>query len=273
MNLIRNVAGTAFVVAEFRAEENLKENPLYRDSIVHVFLDNESKRAADRIFASFPPVKTNVWVRTRYLDDRLDAQLRSGFRQVVVLGAGLDTRAQRKAMQGVGYFEIDDGATLAFKEARLQENGIEPGVAFIPGDYVADDFAALLQRNGFDFSLPTHFIWEGNTMYLNASAVARVLDRIAQNLRRFSISFDYLAKEVITNETGDPKITAVVERFAAMGAPWTYGMRDVESLAANIGARVADRFTIAELHRLYWADKTPDSRMFDYYSICTLEAG
>ena len=110
-------------------------------------------------------------------------------------------------------------------------------------------------------------------MYLNASAVARVLERIAQNLRRFSISFDYLAKEVITNETGDPKITAVVERFAAMGAPWTYGMRDVESLAANIGARVADRFTIAELHRLYWADKTPDSRMFDYYSICTLEAG
>jgi hypothetical protein len=51
---------------------------------------------------------------------------------------------------------------------------------------------------------------------------ARVLERIAQNIRRFYISFDYLAPEVIGNETGDPEITAVVARFAAMGAPWTY---------------------------------------------------
>jgi methyltransferase (TIGR00027 family) len=273
MTLIQNVAGTAFVVAEFRAEENLKENPLYRDPVVGVFLDAESKRAADRIFASFPPVKTNVWVRTRYLDDRLDAQLQSGFRQVVILGAGLDTRAQRMAKPGVAYFEIDDGATLRFKRKRLLEKGIEPGVTYVAGDYVAEDFVALLSRNGFDFSLPTHFIWEGNTMYLSRPSVARVLESIAQNLPRFSISFDFLAPEVIANETGDPEITAVVERFAAMGAPWTYGMSDVESLAGGIGARVTDRFTLAELHRLYWPDKTPDSRLFDYYTLCTLGTG
>ena len=203
MAFIRNVAGTAFVVAEFRAEENLKENPLYRDPVAPVFIDEESKRAADRIFASFPPIKTNVWVRTRYFDDRLDTQLRSGFRQVVLLGAGLDTRAQRKAAPGVAFFEIDDGATLAFKQARLWEKGIAPGAAFIPGDYVVEDFTALLSRNGFDFSLATHFIWEGNTMYLSADAVARVLECIAQNLGRFSISFDYFAQEVIAKETGD----------------------------------------------------------------------
>ena len=273
MNLIRNVAGTAFVVAEFRAEENLKENPLYRDSIVHVFLDNESKRAADRIFASFPPVKTNVWVRTRYLDDRLDAQLQSGFRQVVILGAGLDTRAQRKARTGVAYFEIDDGATLRFKQERLREKGIEPGAAYIPGDYVAEDLAALLSGAGLDFSLSTHFIWEGNTMYLSAAAVTRVLSSIAQNLPRFSLSFDYMPPEVIAKATGDAEITALVERFAAMGAPWTYGLSDVENLAERIGARVADRFTLAEFHRRYWPDKTPQSQLFDYYTLSTLEAG
>ena len=258
MTLIRNVAGTAFVVAEFRAEGNLKENPLYHDPVVHVFLDEELKRAADRIFASFPPIKTNVWVRTRYLDNRLDARLQSGFRQVVILAAELDTRAQRKAKSGVAYFEIDDGATLAFKRERLHEKGIEPGVAYIPGDYVADGLVELLSRNGFDFLMPTHFIWEGNTMYLSADAVARVLEAIAQNLRRFSISFDYMAPEVIANETGNPEITAVVERFAAMGAPWTYGISDVESLGKAIGARVSDRFTLADLHRLYWPDKTPE---------------
>ncbi|MFY9656022.1 MAG: SAM-dependent methyltransferase [Methylocystis sp.] len=273
MTLISNVAGTAFVVAEFRAEENFEKNPLYRDPIVAVFLDAESKRAADRIFASFPPVKTNVVVRTRYLDDRLDAQLQSGFRQVVILGAGLDTRAQRKARPGVAFFEIDEGATLRFKQERLREKGIEPGVAYIPGDYVAEDLVALLSGAGLDFSLPTHFLWEGNTMYLNAVAVTRVLSSISQSLPRFSLSFDYMAPEVIAKETGDPEITALVARFGAMGAPWTYGMSDIERLAENIGARVADRFTLAELHRRYWPDKTPQSRLFDHYTLSTVEAG
>ncbi|HTO78479.1 MAG TPA: SAM-dependent methyltransferase, partial [Methylocystis sp.] len=96
---------------------------------------------------------------------------------------------------------------------------------------------------------------------------------VAQNLRRFSLSFDFLAPKVIANETGDPEITAVVARFAAMGAPWTYGISDVESLAKSVGARVSDSFTLAELHRRYWPDKTPGSRLFDYYTLCTLEAG
>ena len=273
MTLIQNVAGTAFVVAEFRAEENFKENPLYRDPVVRVFLDAESKRAADRIFESFPPVKINVVVRTRYLDDWLEAQLQSGFPQVVILGAGLDTRAQRKAAPGVAFFEIDDGATLRFKEERLRENGMKLGVAYIPGDYVQEDLVALLTGAGLDFSLPTHFIWEGNTMYLSAAAVSRVLSSIAQNLRRFSISFDYMPPEVIAKETGDAEITAVVERFAAMGAPWTYGMSDIEGLASSVGARVADVFSIAELFRRYWPSQTPYSRLFDHYKLCTLEAG
>jgi methyltransferase (TIGR00027 family) len=272
MSLIQNVAGTAFVAAECRAEENLQNNPLYHDPVVQLFLDEESKRAADRIFDSFPQWKSSVRVRTRYVDDWLDRQLQKGFRQVAILGAGLDTRAQRKASPGVAYFEIDNGATLAFKDARLRENGLDPGVVYISGDYVADDLTVLLRRNGFDFSVPTHFIWEGNTAYLDAAAVSHVLDRIAKNLRRFSISFDYVSQELISNDTGDPETTAVVERFAAMGAPWTYGVSDIEALAAQIGARVSDRFSIAELYRRYWPGRTPDSRIFDYYRICTLEA-
>ncbi|WP_400770681.1 class I SAM-dependent methyltransferase [Methylosinus sporium] len=273
MSLIQNVAGTAFVAAECRAEENLESHPLYRDPIVSLFLDEESKRAADRIFVSFPQWKASVRVRTRYVDDWLDRQLQKGFRQVVVLGAGLDTRAQRKASPGVAYFEIDDGSTLAFKSTRLLENGIDPGVIYIAGDYIADDLAELLRRNGFDFSLPTHFIWEGNTAYLDASAVALVLDGIAQNLQRFSVSFDYVAQALITNETGDPETAAVVARFAAMGAPWTYGVSNIGGLAERIGAKVVDRFSIAELFRRYWPGRTPDSRIFDYYWICTLEGG
>lgn len=272
MTVIRNVTGTAFVVAEFRAEENRKPHPLCRDPIVHLFLDEESRAAAERVCASFSPIKTNVWIRTRYLDDRLDRQLQLDYRQIVILGAGLDTRAARKPAPGVAYFEIDDEAILAFKKAKLEENRIDANVAFIPGDYVRDPFMNLLKKHGFDCELATYFIWEGNTMYLTAAAVGQVLTHIARNVKRFSISFDYMAEEVIAKTTGDPEITSVVERFAAMGASWTYGINDLQGLAVKTSATILETFKIADLHRIYWPNKPLDSPMYDYYSICTLQA-
>jgi methyltransferase (TIGR00027 family) len=114
---IKNVSGTAFVVAEFRAEENCEAYPLYRDSVVGLFLNEDSRHAAESVAAGFPPVKDLVKIRTRYFDDMLEKQILSGFQQVVILGAGLDTRAVRKPATGVTYFEIDDGATLKLKRA------------------------------------------------------------------------------------------------------------------------------------------------------------
>ncbi len=60
MPQVHNVEGTAFIVAEFRNDENMETFPLYSDPYVHLFLDEETKRAADRISASFPPVRNNV---------------------------------------------------------------------------------------------------------------------------------------------------------------------------------------------------------------------
>jgi O-methyltransferase involved in polyketide biosynthesis len=72
MPRIKDVSGTAFVVAEFRAEENDAARPLYRDSVVGLFLNEESRDAAGRVAASFPPVKDMVKVRTKYFDDTLE---------------------------------------------------------------------------------------------------------------------------------------------------------------------------------------------------------
>src|SRR4051794_31830041 len=105
MTQIRNVSGTAFVVAEFRAEENRAAAPLYQDDVVGLFLDADSRYAAGLVEASFPQVKDLVRIRTKYLDDVLDQHLRSGVTQVAILGAGLDTRAVRKQTRGVTYFE------------------------------------------------------------------------------------------------------------------------------------------------------------------------
>ncbi|HEY8095346.1 MAG TPA: SAM-dependent methyltransferase [Methylobacter sp.] len=272
MTVMRNVTGTAFVVAEFRDEENREAHALYHDPIVHLFLDQDSKQAADRIFASFPAIKKMVRIRTRYLDDRLDHQLQLGYCQVVILGAGLDTRAERKAAPNVAYFEIDDGKIQAFKKARLDENRVEARVRFIPGNYVTDGLVYLLERNEFDFGLPAHFIWEGNTMYLTADAVGRVLTDITRHLKQCSISFDYMAEEVIAKTTGDHEITNVVERFSAMGAPWIYGVNDLEKLASACGMAIMESLKMADLHGAYWPDIQLDSPIYYYYSICTLQS-
>jgi methyltransferase (TIGR00027 family) len=270
MNDVREVTGTAFVVAEFRARENAEAHPLYRDPIVHIFLDARSRAASDAIDAGFAGAGNNVRLRTRYLDDRLDEQLADGCRQVVILGAGLDTRAQRKRAEGVAYFEIDDARTLAFKQARLAENGIAAEVTFISGNYVAEGVLNLLEKHGFRRDLPSFFIWEGNTMYLTKPAVMKVLRELKDGVPAFAISFDYMDEAVVARTTGDPQVTAFVERFAAMGAPWTFGIDDLPALAKEARLAIADMTTVAELHRAHWPGRPLNSVMYDHYSLCTL---
>jgi methyltransferase (TIGR00027 family) len=271
MSPIKDVSGTAFVVAEFRARENAEPHPLYVDRIVPIFLDARTKQAADAIAAGFPAAEMNVRLRTRYLDDRLDEQLADGCRQVVILGAGLDTRAVRKRSPGVAYFEIDDPSTVSFKEARLAERGIDAPINFIAGDYVAAGVIPLLEGNGFNCGVPSFFIWEGNTMYLTKEAAIKVLRDLKERMRQFSISFDYMDEAVVARTTGERGTTAFVERFAAMGAPWRYGIDDLEALAAETGLTVADAMTVGELHRKFWPERSLDSIIYEHYAVCTLK--
>jgi methyltransferase (TIGR00027 family) len=271
MTEIKHVTGTAFVVAEFRARENAEPHPLYVDRIVPIFLDARTKQAADAIAAGFPAAEKNVRLRTRYFDDRLDEQLARGCRQVVILGAGLDTRSVRKRSPGVTYFEIDDPSTVSFKQARLAERGIDAPTKFIAGNYVAAGVLPLLETNGFKCDLPTFFIWEGNTMYLTEADAKRVLRDLKERVRQFAISFDYMDKAVVARTTGEEGTTGFVERFAAMGAPWHYGIDDLNAVAAETGLSVADAMTIGELHREFWPERALDSIIYEHYTVCTLE--
>jgi methyltransferase (TIGR00027 family) len=270
MTEVKDVTGTAFVVAEFRARENAEPHPLYLDPVVSIFLDARTKRAAERIAAGFAAAENNVRLRTRYLDDRLDGQLANGCRQVVILGSGLDTRAVRKRAPGVAYFEIDDSRTLSFKRTRLAERGIDAPIKFIAGNYVASGVVPLLEANGFDSDLPSFFIWEGNTMYLTEPAVIKVLGDLRNRVRQFSISFDYMDQAVVARTTGEPGATGFVERFAAMGAPWRYGIDDLGALAAATGLSVTDASTVGELHRQFWPERPLESIIYDHYTLCTL---
>jgi methyltransferase (TIGR00027 family) len=270
MSTIKDVSGTAFVVAEYRAEENREPSPIYADPVVGLFLSDESRQAADRVSSRFAPVKDMVKTRTRYFDDTLDAQIAEGIRQVVILGAGLDTRAVRKQSADVRYFEIDDPATMDLKRRCYADARIPARVTLIPGNYVRDGLIDLLRSNGFEFDVPTYLIWEGNVMYMPLANDTHAMLQLKRHVKRFRLSFDYLTESVIAKTTGDAGLTALVESFEAMGAPWLSGIDHIHDLAREVGLRVVENFTTGELFRKY-RGRPATSPIFDHYSICTLE--
>jgi methyltransferase (TIGR00027 family) len=270
MATIEDVTGTAFVVAEYRAEENRELKPIYRDPIVSVFLSDASRQAAERVSSRFPPVKDMVKTRTRYFDDMLEAQIAAGIRQVLILGSGLDTRAVRKQSAAVRYFEIDDLETIELKRRCYAEARIDPGVTLIAGNYFRDGVIELLRSHGFEFDQPTYVIWEGNVMYMPLANDKQIMLQLARYVNRFRLSFDYLTEAVITKTTGNEGLTTLVDSFEAMRAPWLSGIDDVHSFARELGVRVIENVTTGELYSRY-RGRPALSPIFQHYSICTVE--
>ena len=108
--------------------------------------------------------RAGLAARVRWHDMQLTRSLDVGINQVVVIGAGYDTRAWRFGRDGVRFFELDDQATQLDKIARAQS----PGPTYVAADLRDQSAAVELAAHGLNVSEPAHFIMEGLTMYLNA---------------------------------------------------------------------------------------------------------
>lgn len=272
MSASNNVSGTAFIIAEFRAEENEAVAPLYKDEIVRLFLNEQTRKVADQIAQTFPQAKEMIKLRTKYFDDVLSQQILQGCEQVVILGSGLDTRAVRKNADGVIYFEIDAQATLQLKAERLRENQITANVRYIPGDYIKDNLIAMLKENKFNFNMHTYFLWEGNTTLLTKENIMLVLKQICENVQTFKLSFDYMSDQVISRTTGYEDINNYIDKYESLYAPWITGFENIDFLAEELNLKVIENFSTAELHRKYRPHQPLDSNLFKFYFVCTLES-
>jgi O-methyltransferase involved in polyketide biosynthesis len=136
---------------------------------------------------------------------------------------------------------------------------------------VTDRLIYLLESNSFEFDVPTYLIWEGNVMYMPLATDKSTMLQLKRYVKQFRLSFDYLTESVIMKTTGNAGLTALVESFEAMRAPWLSGIDDIYSLAREVGLRVVENFTTGELFRKYRGRPT-SSPVFHLYSICTLES-
>lgn len=139
-------------------------------------------RAAGRLFRQGPlagygrsPTFGYIACRTRFFDDSVRMALAEGVTQVVLLGAGYDSRPLRVAGQGVRYFEVDHPATQADKRRRL----LAPDVTYVGSDLTHDDFPGALRRSGYDGARPSIILAEGLTMYLDQATNERLFTALA----------------------------------------------------------------------------------------------
>ncbi|MFC9997745.1 SAM-dependent methyltransferase [Nocardia sp. NPDC127526] len=190
---IAGVAMTAIGVAVIRARESERADRLYDDPLARVFAD-AAARSFDparwqRLEALADQFYEGRSVGVRLVDDGVRAALDAGCRQIVLIGAGLDTRAFRMEWpEGVRLFEIDLPELFAFKEPVLEQAGATPRCErrVIAAD-LRGDWPKQLVANGFRADEPTHWIDEGVLGYLNEDArgVVEKITEIAAPRSRF----------------------------------------------------------------------------------------
>lgn len=193
-------------------------------------------------------------VRTRAIDDAVRAFVERGGAQVVLLGAGYDTRALRlPELSGARVFEVDHPATQGHKRAVLERLGAHSPARYLTWNFERAPMAELpaaLAAAGLDPSAPTFTIWEGVTMYLTPAAIDASLRAIrAYSPAGSQLAMTYFAKQRF--ERPSLLVRAAQLVVAQFGEPWRFGWEPEElpRYLAERGFALSFDRSLAELAR------------------------
>jgi methyltransferase (TIGR00027 family) len=189
---------TALMIARQRAAHQL----LDRGSILHdpfaIKILREDEKGVLQFTNAHPIASIGrlfTAARSRIAEDALSKAVEEGVRQIVILGAGLDTFALRNphAAQKIRIYEVDHPATQAWKRQRLAEAQIAlpPSLTFVPVDFERDDLRESLAAAGFQQDSPAFFTWLGVVPYLTQDAIDRTLGDIS-SIQNAEVVFDYM---------------------------------------------------------------------------------
>ncbi len=281
-------ASTAEWVCLYRAIGARNPDPKLRNSDdlaeklcpwpLSIFPDNyaDARGVIDRsgdAFAAFSIVN----VRTQYIDAALKRAASDGATQVVILGAGFDSRAYRfrEAYPKLRFFEVDLPKTSALKRARLTEvfGSVPDFVRYAPIDFDKQKLGDVLPPLGYDRKQKTLFIFEGVTMYVAEAGNGATLDFIRGNSAPGSrVVYDYLLREVVEGRFEDHFAARyITEAVAKRGEPFVTGWTPAEAAAfvKKHGLVVVEDVGEKELVERYMtgSDGNPDGRLLDWQRI------
>ncbi len=213
------------------------------------------------------PFRASIVARARFVEDLVEEQAARGTTQYVILGAGLDTFAQRRPelASRMQMFEIDQPTAQAWKRERLLGLGfgISPFLHLVPVNFEAGDaWWERLGASGFDSQKPSVVASTGVSMYLTRDATMATLREVASLApgSTFAMSF------MLPIELNDPEIRLGVERAAAgakaSGTPWLsfFTPAEILSMAREAGFRTVEHISAAMLAQRYFRGRTDGLR-------------
>ncbi|MDX6698111.1 MAG: hypothetical protein QOE65_1508 [Solirubrobacteraceae bacterium] len=190
-------------------------------------------RIVERLLPGAYPFET---ARTRHMDDVLLAEVYGGVAQVVLLGAGYDSRPYRLAgrLRGARVFEVDLPELGAIKRAKVRRIVGEPpaNVRYVEIDFTRDDLGERLAASGHDRDAATLYLWSGVAPYLPQEAVREVLGFVGSHgSPDTSIAFDYCFGEVVDGAEESYGSRELLARVESIGEPLRSGIPRGETAA------------------------------------------
>ena len=276
---------TAEVVALFRALETLEppRDRLFADLYAERFLRRGGRlllllarlqpirRRIHRILDhKWPGARTSAVARTRLADDLLRDALRNGARQVLILGAGFDTRAYRlPEIATARVFEVDHPFTQAAKIRLISRSGAHPGaVTHVPVDFTRQTLDGALRGTGFDITARSFVLWEGVTNYLTEAAVDATLRAIAASVSPGSELFlTYVHRGLLDGSLRFDGGATILQRVREVGEPWTCGFEPSEMPAYLVarGFDLVEDLAADDYRARYFGDAAGSMKGYSFY--------
>lgn len=280
---------TAEIMALYRAMENSRPPHLrlFEDPYASCFL-GPRLRFGSRL-AAFPAGERWLYrymqrripgalasglARTRYIDDLLLNRIQRGVRQVVILGAGFDTRAHRlRALDGIPVLEVDHPNTAARKKALLKNASahLSSTLSYLSVDFNRQNLRELLSDR--QIGQPTVFLWEGVTNYLEAPAIADVMTMIGTLPAGSSLIFTYVDRDVLDHPAGWYGAERLLADLHDVGEKWTFGIapEQLRDWLQSFGLRLTGDKSALEYRNTYIPERKSLLNGYEFYHVAEAE--
>ena len=205
----------------------------------------------------YPGMIGNFLCRTRYIDDLVSEALKDNLDQIMILGAGFDTRPYRlPRIDQTSVFEVDHPTTQAWKMKRVKRlfRNIPAHVTFVAVDFDMQKLDEVIKKTGFDPEAKTLIIWEGVSQYITAEAVDatfRYLLSVATPESR--IIFTYINRGIIEGKVNFEGYLPLLVHHERLGEPWIFGIDpdNISSYLSERGFRLLTQAGASEYRKRY----------------------
>ncbi|MCB0368274.1 MAG: class I SAM-dependent methyltransferase [Bdellovibrionales bacterium] len=207
--------------------------------------------------------RASIVGRSRYIEDLVVEKYSQGVRQYVILGAGLDTFAQRRpeTLKDLRIFEVDKPDTQKWKQRRLKELGYEipETLNFVSVDFEGgESWIDKLMSSGFDKNQPSVIVSTGVSMYLTKDANKETLIKIASLATGsvFAMTFILTLDLIDPNERGQHQM--VYKKAKEAGTPFLsfYTPNEIQALAVEVGFKKVEHISRDDLIKLYFTNRS-----------------